>query len=155
MRHFPSKLSSEESNAFLDRTIAHWEKNGFGLFAIRSLQDNAFLGFTGLNIPPYPLPFSPCVEIGWRLCHNAWGQGYATEAANYCLDWGFEHLGLGEIVSFTARQNTPSFRLMERIGMTRDKTNDFDHPKLDKDSPLLRHVLYRITYAQWSELRAS
>ncbi len=102
------------------------------------------IGFTGLTIPTYTVPATPCVEVGWRLTPTAWNKGYATEAATTCLQWGFTELSLEEIISFTFEGNTRSRAVMERIGMTRNAADDFDHPMLPPDSPLLRHVLYRL-----------
>jgi RimJ/RimL family protein N-acetyltransferase len=102
-----------------------------------------FIGFIGLNVPGYPLPFSPCVEIGWRLAFDYWGNGYAQEGARAVLAFGLEKLNLKEIVSYTTVGNIRSRRVMERIGMTYDVQGDFDHPELPKDHPLRRHVLYR------------
>jgi RimJ/RimL family protein N-acetyltransferase len=84
------------------------------------------------------------VEIAWRLASEHWGQGYATEAAGAALAFGWETLHLPEIVSFTAVGNVRSRRVMERLGMTHDRADDFDHPRLPAGHPLRRHVLYRI-----------
>ena len=110
-----------------------------------------FLGFVGLNVPSYaaPLPFEPCVEIGWRLKRTAWGKGYAGEAAREWLRFGFETIGLEEIVAFTIPDNLPSQRVMEKIGMTRDKDGDFLHPSLPADHPIAKHVLYRLKKTDW------
>ncbi len=144
MAHFPSAMSHAESAAQLDRIQSHWAGNGFGLFALTRKTDNAFLGFTGLTHPGYKTPFTPCVEIGWRLPRAAWGKGYAFEAAKACLDWGFGALALPEIVSFTSVENRRSIALMQRLGMKRDPAEDFAHPMLAKTHRLSRHVLYRL-----------
>ena len=108
-----------------------------------------FIGFTGLNVPTFEAPFLPGVEIGWRLAKGAWGNGYATEAARAALAYAFGPAGLDEIVSFTATTNLPSQRVMQRIGMVHDEAGDFDHPRIEDGHRLQRHVLYRITRAQW------
>lgn len=144
MECFPAPMSRAATLDHLKRTKDHWAANNFGLFAIEHRDTQQMIGFTGLTIPPYPVPATPCVEIGWRLTPSAWGQGLASEAAIACLHWGFTTLNLSEIVSFTFVRNTRSRRLMSRLGMTRSQSDDFDHPWLDPDSPLLRHVLYRI-----------
>lgn len=144
MRYFPATLDEAASNALVDLLEARWAKNGFAFAAVERKADRAFLGFIGLSRVPYETPFTPAVEIGWRLARHAWGQGYASEGARQALHWGFSALNLDEAVSFTAEQNAPSRRVMERIGMTRDEAGDFDHPLLDETSPLQRHVLYRI-----------
>lgn len=120
-------------------------QQGFGLWATEVKRTKDFIGYIGLNVPIYPLPFSPCVEIGWRLAFEYWGNGYAQEGARAALAFGFEKLLLKEIVSFTTVGNLRSRRVMERIGMTHDAEGDFDHPRLPKDHPLIRHVLYRKT----------
>ena len=101
------------------------------------------VGFTGLAVPRHPLPFQPCVEVGWRLARGAWGHGFATEAAREALRVGFDELGLAEVVSFTTVTNMRSRAVMERLGMVRDPAEDFDHPALAEGEPLRRHVLYR------------
>jgi ribosomal-protein-alanine N-acetyltransferase len=103
-----------------------------------------FAGFIGLAIPSFTAHFTPCVEIGWRLAAEHWGRGYATEGARAVLTLGFESLALPEIVSFTTVENHPSRRVMERIGMSRNPADDFDHPALPEGHCLQRHVLYRI-----------
>ena len=103
-----------------------------------------FAGFVGLSPVPDEMPFAPAVEVGWRLARWAWGRGYATEAGVASLAYGFDALGVGEIVSFTAIPNEPSIAVMERIGMTRDPTGDFEHPLIAQGDPLRPHVLYRI-----------
>ena len=142
MRYFPSTQTRAETDAAFDRISAGLADRGWGLWAVDL--DGEFLGFTGLAIPRFDAPFMPATEIGWRFARHAWGHGYATEAASAVLDHAFDALDLPEVVSFTTVDNAPSRRVMERIGMTHDPSDDFDHPSLDTDSPLRRHVLYRI-----------
>jgi ribosomal-protein-alanine N-acetyltransferase len=144
MEHFPAALGRAESDAFLDRNAAHHEQHGWGLWALEVRQTGRFIGFTGLAVPRFDAHFTPAVEIGWRLAREAWGHGYASEAARAVLAVGFGDLGLDEIVSFTAVDNTRSRAVMERIGMTHDPDEDFDHPALPEGHPLRRHVLYRL-----------
>jgi len=103
----------------------------------------SFIGVVGLETVSYQAHFTPAVEVAWRLARAYWGKGYATEAAQAALDYGFEQLGLDEIVALTVPANWRSRRVMERLGMTRVPKDDFDHPKLP-DGPLKRHVLYRL-----------
>ncbi len=112
----------------------------------------AFIGFVGLSVPSFTAHFTPCVEIGWRLMKEHWGNGYASEAAAACLRFGFENLKLQEIVAFTVPLNKRSIGVMERMGMSRDPADDFDHPKLLPGHPLRRHVLYRIDRSDWLNL---
>jgi ribosomal-protein-alanine N-acetyltransferase len=144
MEHFPAPLPRAESDALIDAIEAGFEARGFGLWAVEARASGALLGFTGLSVPSFDAPFTPAVEIGWRLAREAWGRGYATEAARAAAALGFDALGLAEIVSFTAVANARSRAVMERLGMTRDPADDFDHPRVAAGDPLRRHVLYRL-----------
>jgi len=144
MEHFPAALSCEESDALASAIEHHFVEHGFGLWAVEIPGVAPFAGFVGLSIPRFVAPFMPAVEVGWRLAVPYWGFGYATEGARAALTYGFDSLGLSEIVSFTPPGNLRSRKVMERIGMTRDVAGDFDHPGLDAAHPLRRHVLYRI-----------
>jgi ribosomal-protein-alanine N-acetyltransferase len=136
MEHFPAPLSRPDSDAFVDRIEAHFDAHGYGLWAVEL--DGAFTGFTGLNWAQ-GLPFSPALEVGWRLSDRYWGHGYATEAARAALEVGLEVAD--SVVSFTALVNERSWRVMERLGMHRE--GQFDHPRVPEGSPLRRHYLYR------------
>ena len=149
MRHFPAPMDAATSDGLLERMAAHWAEHGFGLWAVERLADGAVLGFTGLSRPSFDSHFTPAVEVGWRLARDAWGHGYATEAARAALAFGFEALDLEEIVSFTVPANDRSRRVMERLGMSRDPEDDFDHPRLPRGHPLRRHVLYRLRRDDW------
>jgi len=144
MEHFERPLSRDESDALLGRIRAGAPEEGFGLWAVEIPERVPFIGFVGLTRPSFTAPFTPCVEIGWRLARACWNQGYATEAALASLAFGFEQLGLSEILSWTATENRASRRVMEKIGMTHDPSGDFDHPRLPRGHRLERHVLYRI-----------
>jgi RimJ/RimL family protein N-acetyltransferase len=145
MEHFPDMLSREQSDAMIDRIESMFDDQGFGLWAVEVAGSGEFIGFTGLSVPRFEAPFMPAVEVGWRLARSAWGYGYASEAARRALDVAFDDLGRSEIVSFTTTANTRSAAVMERIGMTHDPADDFDHPMLAEGHPMRRHVLYRIT----------
>jgi RimJ/RimL family protein N-acetyltransferase len=141
---FPGALSREESDARADRIEAHFQRHGFGLWAVEIPGITQFAGFIGLSIPLFEVPFMPCIEIGWRLDAEHWGRGYATEGARAALEFGFQSLDLKEIVSYTVPGNLRSRRVMEKIGMTHSASEDFEHPALAEGHPLRRHVLYRI-----------
>ena len=143
MRYFPSLLSGGETDALLARIHAHFQRHGFGLWAVEVKSTEEFAGFVGLAIPTFEAHFTPCVEIGWRLAQRFWHQGIATEAATKVLQFAFHNLQMAEVVSFTAVDNWPSRRVMERIGMTHNPEDDFDHPRIPKDNALCRHVVYR------------
>lgn len=144
MEFFPATLTREESDALVDRIEEGFGERGFGMWAVEVAGGPEFIGFVGLNVPAFEAHFTPCVEIGWRLAAEQWGQGYATEAARAALDFGFEQLGLAEIVSFTVPANLRSRAVMERLGMTRRAEEDFDHPVLPPGHALRKHVLYRL-----------
>ncbi len=125
MEYFPAPLNDIESDALADRISAHQETHGFCLWAVELHATSTFIGFTGLAIPQWNAPFSPCVEIAWRLAYEYWGQGYATEAAQAALIFGFDELRLDEIVSFTAVGNNRSQRIMRCLGMQRLEKRTF------------------------------
>lgn len=134
-------LTRAQADAEVDRMLAHWAEHEFGLWCVEL--DGGCIGFTGLATPG----FMPAVEVGWRLASAHWGHGYAPEAARAALAFGFGELGLDEIVSFTVVRNNKSRRVMEKLGMVRDPTADFDHPRATGD--LRRHVLYRLPFGTW------
>lgn len=142
-------LTAAASDELVDRIERTFAARGFGLWAVEVTATGAFVGFTGLSVPSFEAHFTPAVEVGWRLARSAWGHGYATEAARAALRYGFTAAGLTEIVSFTAAANTRSRAVMERLGMTRDPADDFDHPRLATDHALHRHVLYRLAEPRW------
>jgi len=145
MRHFPAMLSRAESNALLDRIQAHHATHGFGVWAVEA--DGALAGMCGLLRVAFEAPFTPAVEIAWRLRPAFQGRGLAAEAASMALVEGFGRLGLERIVAFTVPANEPSWRLMERLGMRRGGC--FGHPRLPADHPLHAHVWYLLDRQDW------
>jgi RimJ/RimL family protein N-acetyltransferase len=143
MRWIGALLPREESDAVAARIRAGFDQHGFGLFAVEVPGHTRFAGFVGLTVPAFEAHFTPCVEIGWRLARVHHGRGYASEGARAVLAYAFGHLDLDEVVSFTAASNEASRRVMERIGLARDPSGDFEHPKLAPGHPLRPHVLYR------------
>jgi ribosomal-protein-alanine N-acetyltransferase len=150
MKHFPSHLRPGESDELIARIEARFEEHGYGLWALELRATGEFLGFTGLDPVSFEAHFTPAVEVGWRLARPAWSRGYATEAAHAALAFGFEAAGLEEIVSLTSAANARSRAVMERIGMSRDPADDFDHPQLPRESHLRRHILYRLAADDWA-----
>src|SRR6202012_4523149 len=140
--HLGDLLTPEQSAASAARFQAQLDERGFGFWAVEVRGTGEFIGFTGLDQVDAGLPFSG-VEIGWRLARQAWGHGYATEAALASLAFGFEALALPEILAVTTITNLRSQAGMRRIGMTRDPDGDFDDPT-EPEGPLRRNVLYRI-----------
>ena len=144
MHHMSKHLTRAESDEFAARVGAHIAGHGFGLWAL-DVPGLGFAGFCGLSARvPFDLPVAGIAaqphEIGWRLARAAWGHGYATEGAALALRYGFEVVGLPQIVSFAAVGNTPSIAVMQRIGLTR--RGEFDHPRLPPEHRSYRHVLY-------------
>jgi RimJ/RimL family protein N-acetyltransferase len=149
MEYFPGLMSQEQSRETATRFREQIEERGWGLWALEAGEGDLagrFLGFTGLGVPRFEAHFIPAVEVGWRLAPFAWGRGYATEAARMSVAYGFDTLGLDEIVSFTTESNARSRAVMQRLDMTHDPADDFDHPGL-LDHRLQRHVLYRLRAA--------
>jgi len=142
MRYFPKKLDTSEATAFLQRIRSDIEKRGWGLFAVELKATGEFIGFIGLHVHPAEFELADAPEIGWRLLPKYWQQGYATEGAKAVLKYAFRNLRLDKVISFTACLNTPSERVMQRIGM--QKLREFDHPRVPSDHPLNKHVLYEI-----------
>jgi len=143
MEYFPEALSREKSDALADAIRAHIEEHGCGLWAVEIPGVASFAGYVGLAMPRFEAHFTPCTEIGWRLASSFWGHGYATEGALAVMAFGFQTLGLNEIVSLAASDNHQSRRVMERLGMVRNPEDDFDHPAIRVGHKLRRHVLYR------------
>ncbi len=144
MGHFLAPLSRRQSDDLIERIEAGFETNGFGLWALELRAGGEFIGFTGLAVPEFEAHFTPAVEVGWRLARSAWGSGYATEAGVAALAFGFEEARLDEIVSFATVDNRRSRAVMERLGMSHDSADDFNHPGIAAGHPQRRHVLYRI-----------
>lgn len=149
MEYFPAPLTLTESNDLADKIQNLIAEQGWGFWAVELNETQEFIGFVGLHIPKSDLPFSPCVEIGWRLACRYWGKGYAFEAAKASLEFGFTNLQLKEIVAFTTLYNKRSMAVMERLGMK--WSENFNHPHLPAGHDLSAHHLYRITSEQWRQ----
>jgi RimJ/RimL family protein N-acetyltransferase len=148
MEHFPAPLTREQSDAFVSgRIAAQFAERGYGLWAVELPGSAPFIGFAGLLEQTFEAPFTPCIEVGWRLAFPYWGFGYATEGARLALAYGFTEAGLDEIVSLTAVENLRSIAVMERLGMTKER--EFEHPGVPEGHRLRRHVLYRLTARDW------
>ena len=144
-RYFTSRLSEEEALAEVGRMRAAIAQRGWGMWALEIPGQPGIAGTVGLHVTTIEAHFVPCVELGWRLKRQAWGQGCATEAAQAAMAFGFRELGLPELVAFTTATNMPSQRVMKRLGMRRDARDDFDHPRIEPGHPLRPHVLFRMT----------
>jgi RimJ/RimL family protein N-acetyltransferase len=143
MAHFPATLSRAEADGVIDRVNGKIAAIGVGFWALERKSDSKFLGFAGLNrIAHENLPIYGLWEVGWRLARHAWGQGYASEAGAFALDHGFRQMRLQRILAYTACTNTPSERVMQRLGMVRRADMDFEHPAVPEGSPVRPHIVY-------------
>lgn len=153
MEHFPATLTRAESDDMVRRIEQRWRDGRPSLWAVEVPGVAPFIGFIGLLEPSFDAPFTPCVEVGWRLAAPHWGRGHAPEGAQAALEHGFRALALDEIVSFTVPANTSSHRVMEKLGMHHDPSDDFEHPDLPVGDRLRRHVLYRLRRDDWDARR--
>jgi RimJ/RimL family protein N-acetyltransferase len=150
MEFFPGTLTRDESDALIDRFESHFENHGFGLYAVELKGEGQFVGFMGLHVTTFQAHFTPAVEIGWRMGLPFWNKGFATEGSREVIRFAFERLRLDALVSFTVPHNLASRKVMEKLGMTHDPADDFDHPRLPEGHRLRRHVLYRLRNPQLS-----
>ena len=149
MRHLNKLPTRDAADTWIDWQIAHQAQHGFCFWAVAARPSGTFLGSVGLSGVSYPSPFTPAVQVGWRLARHAWGQGYASEAAEEALRFGFGHLGMAGLVANTVADNAASQRVMRTLGMIHDPADDFDHPRLPADDPLRRQILYRLSRKMW------
>ena len=140
MKFFPNVLSFKESKKMMEKQIQHFEKYGYGFFVVETLNEE-FIGCIGFQNAVFESKFNPCIEIGWRLRKEYWGNGYATEGAMRCLEYGFEVLGFEQVYSFTTVSNTKSERIMKKIGLA--KLGEFAHSGIEQGHKLRQHVLYK------------
>lgn len=153
MRYFRGPLDRAASDAFADRIERDFDEVGYGLWAVQIRASDEFIGFTGLARQTFEAPFTPAVEVGWRLARAAWGHGYATEAARAALAFGFGPAALAEVVSITTRTNVRSRAVMQRLGMTTRPEDDFEYPLLPAGHRLRPSVLYRLSRVRWAATR--
>lgn len=144
IEYFLSVQDLDNTKQFIEKICNHYKKQGFSLYATVRKDNHEFIGFVGLFTADFQAPFTPAIEIGWRLSFQNWGQGFATEAAKAVLDYAFKKCTLSEVVSFTLPKNLKSRRVMEKIGLHYNPEDDFEHPRF-----LKRHVLYRLTQTEY------
>jgi RimJ/RimL family protein N-acetyltransferase len=148
--HLLAPITRADSDELVDRVQACWRDRGYGLWAVERRDSGCFVGYVGLWPATFDAHFTPAVEVGWRLAPQHWGHGFATEGGRAALRYGYDVLGLDEIVSFTADANVRSWRVMERLGMRRDTDGAFDHPAMPPGHPSRPHVLYRLTREEFA-----
>ncbi|WP_353958823.1 GNAT family N-acetyltransferase [Vibrio ostreicida] len=153
MKYFPTTLDEDESNQQANIISELISERGWGFWAVELKATGQFIGFVGLHHQDQAsgIPFTPFIEVGWRLASEFWGKGYATEAAKKALEFAFEHLSAPCVYAFTASLNKPSQRVMSKINMLNTDA-DFNHPKLTRGHILERHCLYSITKNQWMKV---
>lgn len=152
--YFPKTLTRDEALGEATRIRTGIARRGWGMWALELPGVVPFAGFVGLNVPAITVDWMPEVEVGWRLSRAAWHKGYATEGALAALEFAFSELALEQVVAMSVATNAPSHRVMDRIGMLRDATCDFDHPMVPPEWPLKRHILHRIKHADWRAFSA-
>ena len=138
-----------EADRLFDVLTCEIDQVGYGLAAVEGKTDGRCAGFVGIRDVGFAAPFTPAIEIGWRLLRGVWARGIAREAARGWLTQAFARLAMSKIVAFTVPANRRSQAVMSAIGMRRDGSGDFDHPNLQPGDPLRRHVLFRISKADW------
>jgi RimJ/RimL family protein N-acetyltransferase len=154
MEFMPGVLTEPESGALAGRIEQHFRDHGFGLCAVEITGRQSFIGFIGLTVATFQAAVTPCVEIGWRLSAEYWGQGFATEGAREMVRYAFEVIGLESLISLTAVGNIRSRRVMQKLGMTHDPHDDFEHPNLPEGHALRPHVLYHLPRSKWRLISA-
>ena len=155
MEYESSTLSADQSDLLAEAIQLGLEERDYGFWAVQICDDargneGSFVGFVGLSVPIWDAAFTPCMEIGWRLSRPHWGFGYATEAATQILEYAFKVLRLSEVLSSTPLSNSRSLAVMQRLGMTREEREDFNHPNLDSSDSLCRHALFRMSDQLWA-----
>jgi ribosomal-protein-alanine N-acetyltransferase len=145
MEFFPGTVPRERSREQAAMMRRDLKANGYGWFVMERKEAPGFAGVIALDDIRYEMPFRPLREVGWRLPVHVWGRGCATEAAHALLRYAFEELGWPEVIAMTAAINLRSRRVMEKLGMTHDPREDFDHPRVPDALAIKRHVLYRAT----------
>ena len=137
-------MTLDETRALIVRVEGFRAEYGYTFWALERRADGAFLGWCGVKPGPKGIPIEGELEIGWRLAHDYWGQGYAREAAQATLDWVWRTLDVPLVAAITSVGNRNSWGLMERLGMVRAPEDDFDHPNVPPGSALVPHITYRI-----------
>ena len=135
---------------YIETLEKHYDTHGYTLYATEKKSTGDFIGFIGIRFADYLKEyFNPAPEIAWRLSYKHWGKGYATEGAKAVLQYAFNDLSLFEVISLASECNQRSLRVMQKIGLKHNRKDDFDHPKLDDENPLKRHVLYRLSREEY------
>ena len=151
MRWLGGVCDGAKRDAAQQRLLSYEREHGHTFWCVERRGDGAILGFCGLkrsNQAGGPLGM---MEVGWRLREDAWGRGYAKEAATASLDLAFDRFDAEEVIAMTVQRNTASWGLMERLGMRRREDLDFDNAEFDKEDPVI--IIYSADRASWTAHR--
>lgn len=151
MRWLGGVCDGAKRDAAQQRLLSYEREHGHTFWCVERRGDGAILGFCGLkrsNQAGGPLGM---MEVGWRLREDAWGRGYAKEAATASLDLAFDRFDAEEVIAMTVQRNTASWGLMQRLGMRRRDDLDFDNAEFDKEDPVI--IVYSVDRASWTAHR--
>ncbi len=149
MQYFPSIQTEDRTQQFIDRMQEQCAERGYCYFAVDKLVSTELIGFIGLAYQSFEAPFTPCVDIGWRLAKKHWNQGYATEGARRCLQYAFQEVGLDQVCSVAPAINQPSIQVMKKIGLRFEY--EFAHPLLLNFNRIRKCVLYSVDAEAYQE----
>ncbi|WP_369026482.1 GNAT family N-acetyltransferase [Qipengyuania sp. RANM35] len=147
MRWLGGVCDEDKRLAAQGRLLSYERDHGHTFWCIERKEDGAILGFCGLKRSNQAGGPMGLMEVGWRLREDAWGKGYAKEAASASLDLAFDRFGADEVVAFTVNKNVPSWGLMKRLGMRRREDLDFDSADFDDQDPTI--IVYSIAREDW------
>jgi RimJ/RimL family protein N-acetyltransferase len=146
-RYFYQVATPDQVDADIDLAMERWAEGGFHYFAAELKTSGKLIGLIGIGLVPditrAAIPSHPAVEIGWVLGQEYWGQGLAIEGAKASLAYGWT-LGIAKIVAFTSRLNLPSQRVMQKLEMSYDPSDDYLNPQIPVGHRLSPHVVYKI-----------
>ena len=148
MRFFPSILTINESFLAIEKFKNLIDIRGWGFWAVELKSSNKFIGYAGLHSPKTQFPFSPCIEIGWRMENKYWENGYVLKIGIEILKHAFMVLDLKEVVYFSSLLNKEAIFVMKSLGMI-DMDENFNHPSIHKGHKLEEQRLYKITKERW------
>lgn len=143
MKYFESVYSKQQSINYFNRLINYFKEHGYGMYAIELKESNEFIGIVGFNTANFDAYFTPCIEIGWKLKGDYFNNGYGTESARACLEYGFSEFNFQEVYSFTSLLNIPSINIMKKLNMK--QLGYFCHPKVTEGHDLRKHIIYKIS----------
>jgi RimJ/RimL family protein N-acetyltransferase len=115
LKYFPPTVFTlEKTQRYINHQLDHWRERGYGHWAVALKKDLKVVGWNGLEF----LPETGEDEVAYLLSHHAWGHGYATEAAQAAVRFGFESAGLKAVIGLVHPENIGSIRVLEKCGLT-------------------------------------